>query len=370
MDIFEPKDNNGKHDPSKVYFLISVYAQYWGGLFKAIKNIQPCTEIVVIHFDRLKNGQVNQEISSDIPARFIKRSSLNRRNLLCMLQADMPSIIYISGWVDKDYLHCVRKYRAINKHVAVVCGIDDQWKGSIRQYLGVAFFTIFYRRIFNFMWVSGKPQYHYAERFGYNHCNIISNLLSAESVVFDEKNEPSKRFVFVGRFVQVKGLDLLLKAYKALPREIKKKWSLVLIGDGPDRDLIQETCRDEENIHIKPFMSQEVLLRELRKGGVGCMPSRSEAWGVAIHEMALLGYPLIVSSACGAATEFLISGYNGYLFKSEDVESLRDSMQRMTCVSDETLKLYSTRSSILGKRINNELSAYSLLSTQYLVKLQ
>lgn len=369
MGMFEYSHDNGKTGPPKIYFLISVYAQYWGGLFKAIINIQPGTEIVVVHFDRLKSGQISQAISQDIPARFIKRSSLDRKGLLRMLQADMPSIIYISGWVDKDYLHSARKYRAINKHVSVVCGIDDQWKGTLRQYLGVVFFAIFYRRIFNFMWVSGKPQYHYAERFGYNHCSIISNLLSAESVVFDEKTEPSRRFVFVGRFVRVKGLDVLLKAYKALPGEIKKNWSLVLIGDGPERDMIQESCRVEENIYIKPFMSQEVLLQELKKGGVCCMPSRFESWGVAIHEMALLGYPLIVSSACGAATEFLISGYNGYLFRSEDVESLRDALQRMASLSDETLKLFSTRSSTLGRRINNELSAYSLLSTQYLVDI-
>lgn len=370
MVMFDHKHDNSGIAPAKIYFLISVYAQYWGGLFKAIINAQPETEIVVVHFDRLNKEQISQTISQDIPARFIKRSSLDRKGLLRILQADMPSIVYISGWVDKDYLYCAKKYRAINKNVSVVCGIDDQWKGTLRQHLGVIYFTIFYRNIFNFMWVSGKPQYHYAERFGYNHSSIIGDLLSAQTTVFHEKTEPSRRFVFVGRFVRVKGLDVLLTAYKSLPEIIKKNWSLVLIGDGPERDMIREFCRDEENIYIKPFMSQEELLKDLKQGGVCCMSSRFESWGVAIHEMAILGYPLIVSSACGAATEFLISGYNGYLFRSEDSKSLCDALKRMACLPDETLKLFSSRSSALGRRINNEYSAFSLLSTQHLVDIQ
>lgn len=109
-------------------------------------------------------------------------------------------------------------------------------------------------------------------------------------------------------------------------------------------------------------MQPDELKMELSKGGVLCMPSKSDAWGVAIHELALNGYPLILSTACGAATEFLISGYNGYLFLSGSVDSLKEKLIKISKLSDDMLDLYSERSVKLGNRINPDISAQSLLS--------
>ena len=99
------------------------------------------------------------------------------------------------------------------------------------------------------------------------------------------------------------------------------------------------------------------------------MPSRSEAWGVAIHEMALMGFPLVLSSSCGAASEFLIPGYNGYLFRSEDASSLGRALEKIAALPSETLRLFSQRSTAIGRRISNEFSAHSLLATQDLLHL-
>ncbi|NMC93501.1 MAG: glycosyltransferase family 4 protein [Syntrophorhabdus sp.] len=90
---------------------------------------------------------------------------------------------------------------------------------------------------------------------------------------------------------------------------------------------------------------------------------------MAIHEMALLGYPLIISSACGAATEFLITGYNGFLFRKGDAGSLRDAMMRIASLSMEELETFTLRSHMLGQRITSEHTAYSLLSVLDLARI-
>ncbi len=97
-------------------------------------------------------------------------------------------------------------------------------------------------------------------------------------------------------------------------------------------------------------------------GGVACVPSYANQWGVVIHELALLGYPMVVSSVCGAATEFLISGYNGYLFRSNDIDALRNALLRMVSLTDSKRALFSERSQQLGLRITPEHAAHSLLS--------
>ena len=102
------------------------------------------------------------------------------------------------------------------------------------------------------MWVSGKPQYHFAQRFGYKHERIISNLLSADHGVFDKKSTLTKRFVFVGRFDPVKGLDQLIEAYLLLPNNIQEQWPLYLIGEGELRAYIDQNKNN--NIIVKPFL--------------------------------------------------------------------------------------------------------------------
>lgn len=349
-----------KKDKIHIVILYSTTGHYVTGMLKALLNCGKDISIDMVHWD-VKNINSSKYIVEELDGvNIFKRSKMSELDLLKLLQSVNPDILYVSGWQDKGYVRTIRRYRSSGGQTQVVCGIDDQWKGTARQRLGQLYFYFFYRKIYDFMWVSGKPQYHYAQRFGYKHENIISNLYSADTTIFKEKANINKRFIFVGRFVEVKGLDLLFSAYNLLDENVKAAWPLVLIGDGGLKEWVEK--QRSQYIIVKPYMQIKELQNELSLGGVACIPSRKEQWGVPIHEMALLGLPLVLSSACGAATEFLISGYNGYLARGGDVNSLREALHKITKLSNEELKEFSYRSELLGQRINSELTAYSLLS--------
>lgn len=356
-----------KEGKIRVVIFYSVMAHYVTGVLEALKKCGKGLDIDVVFWDKRSPNSNLYKVEELESVRCHARSLLDNKALLDLLHTRNPHITYISGWMDKGYLQAIKRYRSEGGRTQVVCGIDDQWKGTLRQRLGQIYFRFFYRKIFDFMWVSGKPQYHYAQRFGYDHERIISNMLSADTSVFDQKHFFSRRFIFVGRFVPVKGLDLLLDAYLSLPAETRSEWPLILIGDGGIKHDIEK--RASERITVKPFMQPDALREELMHGGVACIPSHEEQWGVAIHEMALLGYPLIISSACGAATEFLITGYNGFLFRKGDAGSLRDAMMRIASLSMEELETFTLRSHMLGQRITSEHTAYSLLSVLDLARI-
>jgi glycosyltransferase involved in cell wall biosynthesis len=358
-----PPRNGGK---VRIVVLYSVVVHYVIGVIRELRKIAD-VEIDVVHWDRRSANTSQYVVGTVDGVRFHARSALSDASLFDLLRSRQPDIVWVSGWMDAGYLRAIRGYRAGGGSCQVVCGIDDQWKGTLRQRLGQNYFRLFYRDLFDFMWVSGKPQYHYAQRFGYPRERIISNLLSADTARFAHKAAVNRRFVFVGRFDPVKGLDLLLDAYEGLPEAIRSQWPLVLIGDGELRARLER--RRCETVDVKPFMQPEELVAELLSGGVACITSFHEQWGVAIHEMALLGYPLILSSACGAATEFLISGYNGYLFKSGDVASLHTALELVSNLPADQLEAYSARSHALGRRISSEHAAQSLLSVIHLARL-
>jgi glycosyltransferase involved in cell wall biosynthesis len=111
-----------------------------------------------------------------------------------------------------------------------------------------------------------------------------------------------------------------------------------------------------------PYLQKKELKVELQKGGVCVIPSNKDQWGLPVHEMALSGYPLIVSSAVGSASEFLISGLNGFKFKKGNVQSLYTALTKITSLSDEELNNFGIQSEMLGARINSNFSAASFLS--------
>jgi glycosyltransferase involved in cell wall biosynthesis len=350
--------------------IIYLYTSVTGYVLSTLKALHATGQVNDIHLiyrakDRTDGNRFAVEGAPWL--KLIPRHTLSDRGIFDLLRTVRPEIVYVSGWVDKGYLRAVSRYRAAGGKTHVVCGIDDQWKGSLRQYVGRIYFRLFYRRLFDYMWVSGKPQYHYAQRFGYGHENIICNLLSADTSVFDKKTELARRFVFVGRFAPVTGIDLLIEAYKALPEAVRAEWPLVLIGDGSLREQIE--ARASAQVIIKPYLQPAELRDELMRGGVACVPSYANQWGVVIHEMALLGYPMIVSSVCGAATEFLISGYNGFLFRSHDVASLQAALLKIASFTDAELEQFSEHSRELGLRITPEHAAASLLSVLPLAEL-
>lgn len=339
-----------------VIFLYSVAVHYLLGVVRELRDKCGC-DVTLVHWDTANTG-AKYSIESLDGVDIIKRSTLSVESIYDMLCAKMPDIIYVSGWMDMDYLRAVKEYKKKKKSVKVVCGIDDQWEGKIRQYVGSLYFQLTYRSIFDYMWIAGKPQYAYARRFNYGGDEIISNLLSADLSRFNCELSFVKRFVFVGRFDVVKGLDTLFAAYEKLPISVKNEWPLYIIG-GSGSDF---KIKDNYGVNFIDYMQPNDLIDELAKGGVACMPSLHEQWGVAIHEMAYMGYPLIVSSACGAATEFLISGYNGYLFKRGDVQALKHALLITSKMSMDELKVFSERSRNLGARITPEISAFSLCS--------
>jgi glycosyltransferase involved in cell wall biosynthesis len=177
----------------------------------------------------------------------------------------------------------------------------------------------------------------------------------------------TKRFMYVGRFVKIKALDLLVQSYCRLPEHVQNEWPLILIGDGDQKAIILE--QKNPNIKIVPFLQPEKLRHELFKGGVGCLPSHKDQWGVVLHEYALMGLPMLASTGCGATTEFLISGFNGFMFRKGDVNDMHRAMKEFISLNEADFNQLANNSIKLGRRITSEISAASLLSVYSSVEM-
>lgn len=293
----------------------------------------------------------------------VPRSKHDRSSLLRLYQSLAPQLIYVSGWQDRDYLAVAREAR--RDGIPVVTGMDNQWSGSMKQRLACLAAWVRVKPYFSHIQVAGLCQYEYARRLGYARDQILLNEYSADSNLFSPKKAKShslshvKKLLYVGRFHKNKGLDILENAWRTVGTE--SGWELVLIGNGE----LEGEWEKLPGVTIKDFLQPKELAEEAATASAFVLPSRREPWGVVVHEFAAVGLPLILSSSCGAATEFLIAGYNGFLFDSEDAGSLASSMRQLFTLSEGELLTMGERSATLASRISSETAAANLLSILY-----
>lgn len=302
-------------------------------------------KLILIHWDRKKLSEYKFDLTHEIECK--KRSEFkNSDELILFLNQYNLKLIFVSGWMDKAYVE-VCKYYKRKSGINIVCGIDNQWKGTLRQRIGIYYFKFFLSSAFSHAFVAGSLQFQFAMKLGFNKDNIKKHLYSADTELFHEQfkinfehkkiNYPYK-ILFVGRFNDVKGIDILLSAYNKIPDLLKEKWSLTIIGNGPKAEYYKQF----KNIDVKEFMQPKELAKEIQNYGLFCLPSRFEPYGVVIHEMAASGLPILSSDVCGANQYFLKN--NGATFIADNELDLYQKLISFLQMSDEELIQYSFNS--------------------------
>ncbi len=112
------------------------------------------------------------------------------------------------------------------------------------------------------------------------------------------------KFVFVGRLVSWKGVDLLLKAFKHLSPSITAE--LEIIGDGEQLPYL-ESLAEELNltsVNFTGFLSQTECAQRLQSADVMVLPSLYECGGAVVLEAMTMGIP-VIATKWGGPTDYL-----------------------------------------------------------------
>ena len=119
---------------------------------------------------------------------------------------------------------------------------------------------------------------------------------------------------FVGRFVGLKNIPTLLRAFEPL----RDRAQLVLIGDGPERAALETL---DPYAHFTGFLSGDDLLAWYNLIDILVLPSTQEAYGAVTGEALMAGVKVVVSRKAGSA-DLVREGENGYLFDPKDEKGL------------------------------------------------
>jgi len=164
----------------------------------------------------------------------------------------------------------------------------------------------------------------------------------------------STRFLFVGRFIERKGLDVLLDAFGRVGGG-----ELWLVGDGPQREIVEAAAARDPRIRALGHLQGDPLEHAYQQADVLVVPSLYEPWGLVVHEGLAHGLPVIVTDQVGAGDDLVDHGRNGFVVSTGSAEELTGAMraisewapeqwQRAAARSRETLEAASIERGVEG----------------------
>jgi glycogen(starch) synthase len=142
------------------------------------------------------------------------------------------------------------------------------------------------------------------------------------------------RIGYVGRLAPQKRVDLLVTAFGRMTRPAE----LVVVGDGPDRALVQRLVRHSpaaDRISTTGFVEHSAVPGLLASLDLLVLPSAYEEMGSVLTEAMAAGLP-VVASDVGGIPEVVRDGETGLLVPPGDVAALAAALDRL--VADPGLR--------------------------------
>ena len=147
----------------------------------------------------------------------------------------------------------------------------------------------------------------------------------------------AKRTVLaVGRLVDAKGFDILLRAWESVIRQTPD-WRLEIVGEGPERPALEQMiARAQMAASVALPGARTDIEAAYRDAGVFCLSSRYEGFGLVLLEAMAFGLP-VVASACEAGPRaLLVDGVNAITVPPEDPAALARGLLR--AIGDAALR--------------------------------
>lgn len=185
---------------------------------------------------------------------------------------------------------------------------------------------------------------------------IVPNGVAAAEFEPVTLSPEAAEFFYIGEFRSVKGLDTLIDALALLSEKTGKRPRLVLIGDGPDKNVLIARAQDRgvgEQLSVLGPMSAR---QAFSLGRTMIVPSRAESLPYVVLEAAAAQAPLIATNVGGVPEIF--GPFASRLIPCDDPSALCEAMANAL---DEPLEQKTAKAIALSNLVRERFSLEAMV---------
>lgn len=170
--------------------------------------------------------------------------------------------------------------------------------------------------------------------------NVSAQLTEAEKLRSRLGFTSKVIFLFVGRLVKRKNIDLIIRTAVELDDE---RTAFVIAGSGDELEPLKVLANNHPRIVFIGNITPVELPLFYSLADVLIMPASKEPWGLVINEAMASGLAIIAHKTCGAAVD-LVDATNGIKLESFSVNELMEAIKILA--NDESLLREMQRNSV------------------------
>lgn len=126
-------------------------------------------------------------------------------------------------------------------------------------------------------------------------------------------------FLYVGLIIQRKGLKFLIEAFAALKSKGYVNYTLLIVGDGPQRGELENIVKEreiEKQVRWMGWFDYTSLGYFYTSSDIFVFPTYEDTWGLVVLEAMAFAKPVLCSKLAGTQ-EMIQEGENGYTFNPD-----------------------------------------------------
>ena len=168
------------------------------------------------------------------------------------------------------------------------------------------------------------------------------------------KNQIPQRInlIFTGQLIELKGIITLLEAIKIVSKN-NKSFHLTIVGTGKLALFLTsfvEKNKLDKLVTFQGVVNSDKIIDYIEKADLMIFPSISDGWGMVVNEALQSSVPVLISDQCGAK-ELIKDGYNGLIFKGNDLKSLTKNLLEFLALPIEKRNMMKYNAGKMGDKI-------------------
>lgn len=148
------------------------------------------------------------------------------------------------------------------------------------------------------------------------------------------------QFVFAGRLDELKGIEILLEAWKKMGNTAP---TLIVCGTGPKETWVRKFVKENHlmQVELRGFVSQDAVKEIMAESKGMILPTQwYEGFPMSIVEAFSVGTP-VIGSDIGNVGSIIVNGVNGRKFTPSSSDELVECVRNMNVSNDSVFRYYS-----------------------------